>query len=154
MQLSEGAAAALASDGPSFFIKDDTYEVTLNPNLPDWYGYEKKRLTYRGILQELPTSQKSGSYGGISGPIKIIRTLEDLEHLTGEGTRGTAFFREHPAEFTLIVDGKPVKFSLFGPPKPGKDAVKSIEHITTTGGKRKKRTKRYKKRKILSKKYK
>ena len=143
--------AALASNEP-FFVPGDTYEVTLNPDLPDFYGYEKKRLTYRGTLKELPTSQKSGSYGARIGPIKIIRTMEDLEHLNGIGIKGEQFYREFPAVVTLIVDEKPVIFSLFGPPKPGKDAVKSIEHIKIGG--RKKRTRRYKKRKILSKKYK
>jgi hypothetical protein len=143
---------ALAANGPPFFVPGDTYEVTLNPDLPDFYGYEKNRLTYRGTLKELPTSQKSGSYGARIGPIKIIRTMEDLEHLNGFGTKGQAFYREYPAEFTLIVDGKPVKFSLFGPPTPGKDSVKSIEHIKLGG--RRKRTRRYKKRKMLSKKYK
>jgi hypothetical protein len=131
-----------------FFVEGDTYEVTLNPNLPDWQGYEK-RLTYRGILHKLPTSQESGSYGGRFGPIKTIRTLEDLKNLITDKKDSTRIF---PAELTLIVDKQPVKFNLFGYPFTKRDAVKSIDHIKIGG--RKKRTKRYKKRKILSKKYK
>ena len=138
----------MAAFEENFFQVNALYKVTLTPHLrPPWSDHTENE--YTGLLLSIPNT-------GVRGPPSLRKTIYNLSDLS-QLDRG---------EVVAIVlrsnkDERIEVFYLTGMPADG-EYIKSIERIPIGGGRgrrRKRKTnknksKRYKKRSILSRKYK